>query len=363
MWVNEKGDEREYPVDNFCNYTNDDILRRMESTENLRDVYKKHRNTKGKFVGHRKSKSYKKNQSSNEDKQYSNKDKKKGKKPCPPGQKRYSRTGRCRKTKSSKRQSGGGKTKSGKECKLCKKYKKPCRFHKDNTVTSKDIKYDTIEKGRLTSVEELLKLPEEELQEIFRNKKILSINGCFCPPHAGHYNMVDDSIKYIKPDIVIINSTNSKEIDNARHGTPLAHTKETWEFWGYILSKKHNVDVYFTDISNTYLAMHIKAPYKYIDSYIETNVWEKKMPDKYIDNPLERQTLEEKSLGFLYKVPRDFPNYYIYNIERREGLSATKFTKCLKNLSKDCLKYVPNDIINKRDYIENIRNNYGNMLK
>jgi len=93
MWVNEKGDEREYPIDNFCNYTNDDILRRMESTENLRDIYKEHRNAKGKFVGHRKSKSYKKNKKPNKDK---------GKKPCPPGQKRNSRTGRCRKTKSKK---------------------------------------------------------------------------------------------------------------------------------------------------------------------------------------------------------------------------------------------------------------------
>jgi hypothetical protein len=98
MWVNEEGDEREYPIDNFCNYTNDDILRRIESSDNLRDLYKKQRRVKGRFVGHRKSKSYK-NKKATADKTSN----KKKKKPCPPGQKRNSRTGRCRKTKSSKK--------------------------------------------------------------------------------------------------------------------------------------------------------------------------------------------------------------------------------------------------------------------
>jgi hypothetical protein len=108
-WINEEGDDNEYPDDQFCNYSAAEILARMNSTDNLKDYYKRQRKS-GK--AYRKSKGAKapKNKEDAEDaedvedvedtvKTAKAKKGKKGKKPCPPGEKRNSRSGRCRKSK------------------------------------------------------------------------------------------------------------------------------------------------------------------------------------------------------------------------------------------------------------------------
>lgn len=63
----------------------------------------------------------------------------------------------------------------------------------------------------------------EELRKYTTGKIVLRINGCFCPPHIGHYNLVDTIISKIKPDIVNISTTNRSS--NPRHGTPVEHYK------------------------------------------------------------------------------------------------------------------------------------------
>jgi len=220
--------------------------------------------------------------------------------------------------------------------------------------------------GSGSSVEKKVRTPEdisdfsvEQLKERTKDKVILSIAGCFCPPHAGHYNLVDTAISKIKPDIVIINSVNRNE--NPRHGTPLSHTLKTWKNWGNILSKKHNVDLY---IPNDYINDLVwGGGAEYIKAYVQTDVWEgKEMPREYRRNPLQQSSLENKSLSFLYKVPRDFKGYYIYHIQREGDLSATAFVKCLKDLQSDCLMYVPNDVKDKKAYIDDIRKNYYDEL-
>ena len=200
----------------------------------------------------------------------------------------------------------------------------------------------------------------EQLKERTRDKVILAFYGCFCPPHAGHYNMVDTAISKIKPDVVIITSMNSNEY--SRHGTPLSHTLKTWKDWGKILSKKHNVDIYIPDDYTNNLVWGGGA--EFIKAYIDTDVWEgKEMPREYRKNPLQQSSLEGKSLGYLYKVPRDFKGFYVYHIQREGDLSATAFVKCLKDLERDCLMYVPNDVKDKKSYINEIRENYYKELK
>ena len=197
----------------------------------------------------------------------------------------------------------------------------------------------------------------EQLKERTRDKVILSIGGCFCPPHAGHYNMMDAAISKIKPHVVTINSVNRNQ--NPRHGTPLTHTLDTLKSWGKILSKKYNVDIYIPD---GYDELVWGGGAEFIKGFVETDVWETKMPEEYRRIPLERKNLENISLGFLRNVPRDFEDYYVYHIQREGDLSATAFIKCLKDLKRDCLHYVPDDVIDKKSYIDNIRKKYYNDL-
>lgn len=200
-----------------------------------------------------------------------------------------------------------------------------------------------------------LSLPER--QEFFTGKRVLSVGGCFCPPHAGHYNMVDELIQIVRPDVFVIQSTNNADTKSARHGTSLKHTKETWDVWGTILARKYNVIYLFSN------KMIWDGSMKSIGEFIQSEVWEEQMPLKYIDNPLEQLSLEGMSLGFLYQVPRDFGGHYRYHLQREGGLSATAFTQCLKDLARDCQEFVPNDVEGKREYIDHIRKEYGQTLR
>jgi len=200
----------------------------------------------------------------------------------------------------------------------------------------------------------------EELRKYTAGKIVLRIAGCFCPPHIGHYNLVDTIISKIKPAIVNISTTNRSS--NPRHGTPVEHTIKTWKDWSKILSAKYGVDFYISDFYNDKLIYDGGS--QFIKAFISTNVWEgEKMPEEYRKNPLRQKSLEGMSLAFLNKVPRDFKGYYIYNFQREGDFSATQFTKCLKDLGRDCLMYVPDDVQDKSFYIREIRNKYYENLK
>ena len=66
-------------------------------------------------------------------------------------------------------------------------------------------------------------------QEIYLNslkeKNIININGCFCPPHKGHYNMIKNNILSAietigeNIDCALISFTSfGNNIYNSRHG-------------------------------------------------------------------------------------------------------------------------------------------------
>jgi hypothetical protein len=204
-------------------------------------------------------------------------------------------------------------------------------------------------------------LSVEELKVRTKDKIILAFGGCFCPPHAGHYNMVDTAISKIKPDVVVISIVNSEEY--SRHGTPFSHSFETWTQWGHILSLKYGVDMYIKPLYGRIDPLVWDGGAEFIKAYIGVEVWEDKMPEEYRKNPLQQKNLADMSLGFLYKVPRDFKGYYVYNIQREGNLSATAFVKCLQDLQKDCLMYVPDDVPDKKSYVDTIRRKYYTELK
>lgn len=242
--------------------------------------------------------------------------------------------------------------KDGRKCKLCLKKGASCRYH----ASWKKKKAN--HSGEVSSEEEEISfesLSVPQRQEFFTGKRVLSIGGCFCPPHAGHYNMVDELIRRVDPDVFVVTSTNRDEF--TRHGTPLKHTKETWDAWGTILARKHNSTYIFGN------DMIWDGSMKNISEFVESGVWEKQMPVEYRDNPLERLSLEDKSLGYLYQVPRDFDGYYKYHLQRKGGLSATEFTKCLQDLTRDCQEFVPNDVPGKQEYIDHLRREYGEALR
>lgn len=245
-----------------------------------------------------------------------------------------------------------GKTSKGDDCKLCKKKGELCHLHIKTVTKSPKSKVKSPKSMDVSDYS------EEQFEELTRGKTLLLVSGCFCPPHAGHYGLIKSAIAKIRPDIVVIQSTNNEEEKYSRHGTPLSHTLRTWKEWAKIFSRQYGVYVYVASIYDNILW---KSDPKVL---IELDVTEGgDFPATYINNPMESVNFENKSSAYFTKMHKGKNNYFLYHIKRKGKISATKFTKCLKDLTKDCIKYVPEDINNRAEYVKNIRERYGKLLK
>ena len=196
----------------------------------------------------------------------------------------------------------------------------------------------------------------EQLNIYTAGKVILSYGGCFCPPHAGHYNLLTTVIEQTRPDIVVIASTNNDEYP--RHGVPLSFTLKTWKEWATLLQQKYGADTYVVDMYDDNIMMGKGASAK-IKEYI-TIVVHEGPNNKSGKVPTD---MSMKSLAFLANVPRDAKVdkvVFDYHINRTGDLSATAFVRCLMD-GENCDKYVPEGV-NKDQYINSIRRDYGPKL-
>lgn len=57
-------------------------------------------------------------------------------------------------------------------------------------------------------------------------KKVGIMGGCYCPPHAGHYNSIVNAIRELSLDIVIIQIFGRENKEQSRHGTPSTFSME-----------------------------------------------------------------------------------------------------------------------------------------
>jgi hypothetical protein len=259
-------------------------------------------------------------------------------------------------------------TLKGKKCKLCQKKEGLCHIHSQKASSKKTAsKKRSSSPKRLSSPKrsssskkegvDLTDYNAKEFEDASRGKTILMIAGCFCPPHAGHYGFVNSSIVKVKPDIVVIWTMNRNEYP--RHGSPLDHTLETWRSWGKIFSRKYGVDIFVTS-----------APYDIVwgadaKMLIEVEVYEGDMPAGISPNSMTAKSWGDKSMAYFKKMRSREGNYFDFHIKREGNLSATNFTKCLKDLTKDCLEYVPEDLRgeDRVEYVKNIREKYGSELR
>jgi len=221
---------------------------------------------------------------------------------------------------------------------------------------------EEFKKAYYSSRKDISDLSTEELKEITKGKTILTFSGCYCPAHKGHYQIVEKVVKAVKPDIVLIITTNRQT--NSRHGVPLDFTIKTWKDWGKILSKKYGVDMYIQWIyADSDHLLNWGRTSSNVKKIIKAKIYEdEKIPEEYIENPLQKMDTTGLSAGYFSGVPRD-GRFYEYHVERTGDLSATKFVACLKDVNKDCLKYVPEDVKDKKDYIQEIRDTYADELK
>jgi hypothetical protein len=64
---------------------------------------------------------------------------------------------------------------------------------------------------------------EEEIQAIPDKRYLFYYRGCFCPPHIGHFSLVEDALKYPNSRVII------HQMGNSRHGVPRVVNREIWQ--------------------------------------------------------------------------------------------------------------------------------------
>jgi hypothetical protein len=191
------------------------------------------------------------------------------------------------------------------------------------------------------------------------------INGCYCPPHKGHFFAWANACKELNLDVLFICATNHPDKYKSRHGIPLAFTEWVVSNWA---SQLQNADgkpvtvIFRTDPPLSKMSNNFKKFYliTYNDEYNEE---------------LKKQDELDPTIGWQKRIKltqkkEDTNTWRIANKNffRETGAaspSATKFTHCLKQarISGDksaCYTFLPDFMTdaNKNEYIDKIFEEY-----
>ena len=176
------------------------------------------------------------------------------------------------------------------------------------------------------------------METIFEGKRVGMFGGCYCPPHAGHYNSLVDSIRKLALDIVIIEIYGKSDAIYSRHGVTNIFSEKVWNKWGETIKRKYNCTVIASS----------KLDYRIIPSNVSVV-----LDINIADTPKMAEIESKKELNYsptyLPNVPRNKIQKVVLVRDDESGLSATSFTMCLIEAQKtmdarNCLKYVPTDL-------------------
>jgi hypothetical protein len=213
------------------------------------------------------------------------------------------------------------------------------------------------------------------LYDNLKGKNVGLMSGCFCPPHAGHYNSFKTAIKDLDLDILYLTTINSGEANWGRHKTAGSHTIYVLIMYAKKLEEETGCSVLIENCASCPpIGLHKnRGDYKYYDrvsfmNWIPVDV-KNVFNIQFVENEEQRAKtikLDDRHFGNkdMYKELRlKAPEKYIHiKFEREEdGLSATKFSKCLAaiksgELSRNaCDKYISHlNEEEKEDYLREV---------
>ena len=241
---------------------------------------------------------------------------------------------------------------------------------------------------------------EDIPSDITNNKIVGIINGCYCPPHKGHFETWENACKDLNLDVLCISSINNpyktevkKEIQpsyNSRHGIPLEFTEWVVSQWSKYLKNRDNKKVHIvfsTSNINRKIINNFKQLYLIQGDEGEGDY----SSDAYQDSlrKIKREKkgdLDEPDISYWGKPHNitneklnEHDNYPKWRISYKnywrntrktsnpsDSPSATKFSLCIKNIKKgqqnpsECFKYLPKFLTEpeKKEYIKQIIDNY-----
>jgi hypothetical protein len=246
------------------------------------------------------------------------------------------------------------------------------------------------------------------IPEITDGKTVAFIAGCYCPPHKGHFKIWQTVCEDLDLDVLCISSLNNppyktEEYDRisiednnkgkkiqpsykSRHGIPIDFTEWVVSKWSQQLKNKKGEQVtviFFSSTPYRLIQNNFKQLYLIIgnegegdessDIYKETTATIIQNNKNDLDKPdisywgkLKGITNEQLNDSNTYPMWRiSYKNYWRDTRKTGDGLSATKFSLCLKNIKKGkhepsaCFNFLPDFMSekNKQEYIEKIIDN------
>ncbi len=151
---------------------------------------------------------------------------------------------------------------------------------------------------------------------------IIYFNGCFCPPHRGHYNSINDIVKNNKNIKVIINI--KQKNNDTRHGIPKYINIAIWKEYIKHMFPKNSVSLqrgnFMTDknfINHDFI--------KQADTVIFVR------GDEGLDHRTIKNSFETKKKSILKLLSKENKKIMFYYNSRVKNLSATDFVKHLIN--------------------------------
>ena len=205
---------------------------------------------------------------------------------------------------------------------------------------------------------DLYKTPKfsEYLETVLKDQVAVYMNGCFCPPHKGHYDSFVNAITEFQPALLLISTTNYSA--NPRHGTPLSHTIETLKRWGKVLKKKYGVEVLVYSLmeGDDMFWYQQNFPKDVLTKMIHYHIHDKRDEEIVFNRELPKKC----GSGFWKKVHPD-KRFEYHALRPENSPSATKFTACLKS-EASCHEFVPTDEPDPQRYIQQIRALYATAL-
>lgn len=196
--------------------------------------------------------------------------------------------------------------------------------------------------------------------QTFSNKIVLEYFGCFCPPHRGHFEVLENAIRETYPNIVLVITTNKKNPEISRHGIPIDFTIETWNKWGKILRRKYGIEFYVSDDQNL-IDFWLKSKPRV---HISLENMESYEPNSEIIMGIRDK--ERIGLSKSYWKHATFLKEFVQKRDMNMGYSATKLVSFLKSGNiESALDFLPKDLEEKekREYIDDIIMKYSEYLK
>ena len=224
--------------------------------------------------------------------------------------------------------------------------------------------------------------------DLLEGKTIGRMNGCFCPPHKGHFLTWETACKDLNLDILFLSSTNVVDKYKSRHGIPLQFTEWVISRWAPYLENADGNPVQVIFRPDTPLPKIATNSFKQLyliqigegeattkaENEREKEVWLAELKAKHNSEEAAPDIAWGRRRGITQSEKRsEYPFYKIANKTYwrdttnpdAQSPSATKFTKCLKAFKTNpsgeaCYEYLPDFLTpdEKAEYISTIMEEY-----